>query len=84
MEETPGHQAGVAAAVMTAGLDAGKMVGPLIGGIVATMLGVDSMFRVVPFGFLAIYLLLYLATRHHRGAAVEPSAAGERSLPEEA
>lgn len=69
MEETPGHQAGVAAAVMTAGLDVGKMLGPLIGGIVATLFGLDTMFRVVPFAFLAVYLVLYVvATRRRRSA----------------
>jgi MFS family permease len=67
MEETPGHQAGVAAAVMTAGLDVGKMLGPLIGGLVATVVGVGTMFRVVPFGFLAVYLVLYLAADRRRG-----------------
>lgn len=70
MEETPGHQAGVAAAVMTAGLDVGKMLGPLIGGIVATLVGIETMFRVVPFAFLAVYLVLYVvATRRRRPVA---------------
>jgi predicted MFS family arabinose efflux permease len=74
MEETPGHQAGVAAAVMSAGLDVGKMLGPLIGGVVATLVGLDTMFRVVPFGFLAAYLVLYFAaTRRRRPADVDTS-----------
>lgn len=66
MEETPGHLAGTAAAVMTSGLDVGKMVGPLIGGIVATAVGLDTMFRVVPFGFFGLYLLLFLGARRRR------------------
>lgn len=67
MEETPGHLAGTAAAVMTSGLDVGKMVGPLIGGIVATALGLDTMFRLVPFGFLAVYLVLFFGARRRGG-----------------
>lgn len=69
MEETPGHQAGMAAAVMSSGLDVGKMLGPLIGGLVASLLGLDTMFRVVPFAFLAVYLVLYFAARRRRGTA---------------
>ncbi len=61
MVETPGHQAGMAAAVMTAGLDVGKMIGPLIGGIVAGAIGLEGMFRIVPFAFLGLYLVLFLA-----------------------
>lgn len=82
MEETPGHQAGMAAAVMTAGLDIGKMVGPLIGGIVATAIGLEAMFRIVPFAFLAVYALLYLPSEGRRRTAVrvqrdEPAATDE-------
>lgn len=68
MEETPGHQAGMAAAVMTAGLDIGKMLGPLIGGLVAAVIGLEAMFRTVPFAFLGIYALLYLISRRRRDA----------------
>ncbi|MFP5342200.1 MAG: MFS transporter [Candidatus Limnocylindria bacterium] len=69
MEVTPGRLAGTAAAVMTAGLDDGKMLGPLIGGLVATVVGLEAMFRVVPFAFLALYLVLYLgASRRGRAA----------------
>lgn len=63
MEVTPGRLAGTAAAVMTAGLDVGKMLGPLIGGLVATVIGLEAMFRVVPFAFLGVYLILYLGAR---------------------
>lgn len=66
MEETPGDQAGSAAAVMTAGLDIGKMLGPLIGGVAATLLGLDAMFRIVPFAFFAVYLVLYVGAIRRR------------------
>lgn len=82
MEETPGHQAGMAAAVMTAGLDIGKMLGPLIGGLVAAVIGLEAMFRTVPFAFLGIYALLYLISRRRRDAtpvtpATDPPLAEE-------
>ena len=68
MEQTRGDQAGMAAAVMTAGLDVGKMIGPLIGGFVAAAAGVETMFRIVPLVFLALYGLLYLAAVNKPGA----------------
>ncbi len=75
MEETPGHQTGLAAAVMTAGLDLGKMIGPLVGGLVAAAVGVDTMFRVVPFGFLLAYGVLYVvALRGRRRRTTDPGA----------
>ena len=80
MEETPGHQAGVAAAVMTAGLDLGKMLGPLIGGLVATVVGVETMFRIVPFAFLAVYLALYVTVDRRRR---QPLPAGRIRTPAE-
>jgi predicted MFS family arabinose efflux permease len=76
MEETPGHQAGMSAAVMTAGLDVGKMLGPLIGGLVAAAIGLEAMFRIVPFVFLGLFVALWLPTRRRAmaGAArpIEP------------
>lgn len=82
MEATPGHQAGMAAAVMTAGLDVGKMVGPLIGGLVAATIGLEAMFRTVPFAFLGAYWLIYVLARRRRTrmgvpAALAPSAEKE-------
>ncbi|HUQ78464.1 MAG TPA: MFS transporter [Patescibacteria group bacterium] len=70
MDETPGHQAGMAAAVMTAGLDIGKMLGPLIGGVVAGAIGIEAMFRIVPFAFLAIYIILFVASERRRRMVV--------------
>ena len=76
MDSMKGSQVGIAAAAMTAGLDMGKMVGPLIGGFVAAAFGLDVMFRVVPLGFLLLYLVLYVATPRHRlrpGTAAAPT-----------
>ena len=60
MDATPARFVGASAAVMTAGLDVGKMLGPLIGGIVASLVGLDTMFRVVPIAFLGVFLVLYV------------------------
>jgi predicted MFS family arabinose efflux permease len=76
MEQTGGHQAGMAAAVMTAGLDVGKMIGPLIGGFVAAAAGLATMFRVVPLGFLVAYGVLYAAATRGRHAG-EPGPTTE-------
>lgn len=73
MEATPGHQAGMAAAVMTAGLDVGKMLGPLIGGLVAASIGLEAMFRTVPFGFLAAYWAIAVFARRARPRPVPPT-----------
>lgn len=72
MEATPGHQVGLAAAVMTSGLDVGKMIGPLVGGLVASAIGIEGMFRVVPLAFLVIFGALYLAARR-RGRLASPT-----------
>jgi len=71
-------QAGSAAAAMTAGLDVGRMIGPLIGGGVATIVGLDLTFRVVPLVFLGIYLVLYpLAARRVPEAGSTTAASSE-------
>lgn len=79
MDATPGHLAGTAAAVMTAGLDVGKMIGPLIGGLVASAVGVQAMFRIVPFAFLIAYLALLLAGRRRGRGPMGQSGTGHRS-----
>lgn len=79
MDETPGHLAGTAAAVMTSGLDVGKMIGPLIGGVVAGAVGLDTMFRIVPFGFLVGYLALVVAARRRGRGSPGQTGAGHRS-----
>jgi MFS family permease len=54
---------GVTAALLYGGLDLGKIAGPVIGGAVAGAFGIATMFRVVPLGFLALYLALAIPAR---------------------
>lgn len=54
---------GVTAALLYGGLDLGKIAGPVIGGVVAGAFGIATMFRVVPIGFLALYLVLAIPAR---------------------
>lgn len=66
---------GVTAALLYGGLDLGKIAGPVIGGVVAGAFGITTMFRVVPIGFLVLYLALALpARRALRPAAREMAA----------
>jgi MFS family permease len=54
---------GVTAALLYGGLDLGKIAGPVIGGVVAGAFGIATMFRVVPLGFLLLYLALAIPAR---------------------
>ena len=72
MDALSGRRAGPAAAVMTAGLDVGKIVGPLIGGFVASLLGLEAMFVIVPLAFLLVAYAGALAGRRRRGG--DPAA----------
>jgi MFS family permease len=54
---------GVTAALLYGGLDLGKIAGPVIGGVVAGAFGIATMFRVVPVGFLLLYLVLAIPAR---------------------
>ena len=61
---------GVTAALLYGGLDLGKIAGPVIGGVVAGAFGIATMFRVVPIGFLVLYLVLAIPARR----ALRPAA----------
>jgi MFS family permease len=61
---------GVTAALLYGGLDLGKIAGPVIGGVVAGAFGIATMFRVVPIGFLVLYLALAIPARR----ALRPAA----------
>jgi MFS family permease len=62
---------GVVAALLYGGLDLGKIAGPVIGGAVAGVFGIATMFRVVPLGFLVLYVALAIPARR----ALRPAAA---------
>jgi len=66
---------GVVAALLYGGLDLGKVAGPLVGGAVAGAFGIATMFRVVPIGFLALYLALAIPARRALRPALD--SAGE-------
>ena len=69
---------------MTAGLDVGKMLGPLIGGLVAAVIGLEAMFRLVPFIFLVLYILLDRGAFRRRPTVIVAVASPDRSISEEA
>jgi MFS family permease len=63
---------GVTSALLYGGLDLGKIAGPVIGGAVAGAFGIATMFRVVPVGFLVLYLALAIPARR----ALRPAGSG--------
>jgi len=64
---------GVTSALLYGGLDLGKIAGPVIGGAVAGAFGIATMFRLVPLGFLVLYLALAIPARRALRPAAEPS-----------
>lgn len=54
---------GVVSALLYGGLDLGKIVAPVVGGLVAEAWGYAAMFRIMPLGFLALYLALAISAR---------------------
>ncbi len=68
------RQHGLVAAFLYGGLDLGKIVAPVIGGVVAGLVGIKTMFVVVPLGFLALYLLLAIPARRTLAAAPRTEA----------
>ena len=60
-DDERGH--GVTSALLYGGLDLGKIVAPVLGGIVASLWGYATMFRVVPIAFLLLYVALALPAR---------------------
>src|SRR5262249_58796886 len=69
---------GVTAALLYGGLDLGKIAGPVIGGVVAGLFGIATMFRVVPLGFLVLYVALAIPAP--RAVPAAPADASDRSL----
>jgi predicted MFS family arabinose efflux permease len=79
------HQ-GMIAAVLFAGLDLGKLIGPIVAGATAEVLGLATMFRIVPVALLAAYVPLELVARRHaarrHAAAVAQSGLSAETVPE--
>ena len=67
---------GVTSALLYAGLDLGKIVAPIVGGLVAGAWGIATMLRVVPLGFLVLYLALAIPARRAVRTAPEPGNVG--------
>jgi predicted MFS family arabinose efflux permease len=62
---------GLTAALVQSGLDVGKLSGPVIGGAVAQVVGIATMFQVLPLALLGVYLgLLALAKPRRRAYSV--------------
>ena len=66
MSAVSDEDSGPTAALLSGGLDLGKIVGPLVAGAVADAIGVAGMFRVLPLGFLVVFLLLGTVERRRR------------------
>lgn len=66
MSSVSDEDSGPTAALLSGGLDLGKIVGPLVAGAVADAIGVAGMFRVLPLGFLVVFLLLGTVERRRR------------------
>jgi len=60
-DDDRGH--GLVSALLYGGLDLGKIVAPVVGGLVADLWGYATMFRVVPVGFLLLYLAFAIPAR---------------------
>jgi predicted MFS family arabinose efflux permease len=67
------RQHGLTAALVHSGLDVGKIAGPVVGGGVAQLVGLATMFRVLPLALLALYAALHVAARRSTGRVAAPS-----------
>jgi DHA1 family multidrug resistance protein-like MFS transporter len=74
MESVSDADSGPTAGLLSAGLDLGKIVGPIAAGAVADAIGIDGMFRVLPFALLGVFLLLGAAERAGTRRAAARSA----------
>ena len=63
MEDSDDEGASATAALIGAGYDAGRIAGPAVGGVVAAIVGLQTMFIVVPAFFVLAILLLTLRVR---------------------
>ena len=59
MESVVDHEdSGPVAGLLTMGMDLGKVLGPVLAGAIADVTGVATMFRILPLGLLAVFLIL--------------------------
>jgi len=67
MEDSDEGKTSATAALIGAGYDVGRIVGPLVGGLVATAVGLSTMFVAMPLFFVAVILPLALWARRGAG-----------------
>jgi MFS family permease len=68
-EEGEDQGLGLASGIYNAGLDLGSIAGPVVGGVLASAMGIGSMFRVVPVVVLMVYGLgLWLGGRARKAS----------------
>jgi len=72
MSAVSDEDSGPTAALLSGGLDLGKIAGPLVAGAVADVVGVAAMFRIVPLGFLVVFLVLGAVERRRRRPVEQP------------
>ncbi|NND04257.1 MAG: MFS transporter [Acidimicrobiia bacterium] len=70
MEDSDEGKASATAALIGAGYDVGRIVGPLVGGLVATAVGLSTMFVALPLIFVVVILPMALWAR--RGPRLAP------------
>jgi MFS family permease len=63
IEDSDEERASATAALIGAGYDTGRIVGPAVGGLVATVVGLSTMFVVMPIFFVVLILPLALWAR---------------------
>ena len=68
---------GMVAALLFAGLDLGRLIGPLVAGFTAEVVGLATMFRVVPVVLLVLYLPIELVARRNLSRRSAEAPAGE-------
>lgn len=76
MSAVSDEDAGPTAALLSGGLDLGKIVGPLVAGAVADAVGVAGMFRVLPLGFLVVFLVLGALEGRRRRTSISDGDSG--------
>lgn len=66
MEDSDEEEASATAALIGAGYDVGRIVGPAVGGLVAALVGLETMFIAMPLFFVAVILPMALRAQRRR------------------